>query len=108
MIRKHARVCFYFNAVVSIQQRIQSFTCNFKIVFNYESEVGVTWQGFSAAVEFVHLVSFSTVHIYFRKKLDTRQDCHLLCNFVCIWPLKLNNKLGKITPYDTPYVGGFG
>ncbi len=23
------------------------------------------------------------------------------CNFVCIWPLKLNNKLGKITRYDT-------
>ncbi len=96
MIRKHARVCLYFNAVVSIQQRIQSFTCIF------------AWQGFSAAVEFVHLVSFSTVHIYFRKKLDTRQDGHLLCNFVCIWPLKLNNKLGKITPYDTRYVGGFG
>ncbi len=30
-----------------------------------------------------------------QKKLDTRQDGHLLCNFVCIWPLKLNNKLGK-------------
>ncbi len=49
------------------KQIIQSFMCIFKIVFNYESEVGVTRQGFRAAVEFVHLLSFSTVHIYLRK-----------------------------------------
>ncbi len=35
------------------------------------------------------------------KNLDTLQDGHFLCDFVCICPLKLNNKLGKITQYDT-------
>ncbi len=63
---------------------IQSFTCIFKIVFNYESEVVVARQGFRVAVEFVHSFSFSTVHIYFRNKLDTRKDGHfsvILCVF---------------------------
>ncbi len=27
---------------------------------------------------------------------------------MCIWPLKLNNKQGKITQYDTSYIGGVG
>ncbi len=36
------------------KQLIQSFTCIFKIVFNYEKEVGAAQQGFRAAVEFVH------------------------------------------------------
>ncbi len=27
---------------------------------------------------------------------------------MCIWPIKLNNKLGKITQYDTSYIGGVG
>ncbi len=54
-----------------------------------------------AAVEFGHSFSFSTVHIYLRKNLFLRK-------IVCIWPLKFNKKLGKITQYDTRYVGGFG
>ncbi len=29
-------------------------------------------------------------------------------NFVCIWPLKFINNLGKITQCDTRYIGGFG
>ncbi len=87
---------------------IQSFTCIFKIVFNYESEVGAARQGFRAAVEFVHSFSLSTVHIYFRKNLDTCQDSHFLSSFVCVWPIKRNSKLGKITRYDTRYIGGFG
>ncbi len=62
--------------------------------------MGVARQGFKAAVEFVHTFSLSTVHIYFRKNLDTHQDGHF-CVILCIWPLKLNNKLGKITRYDT-------
>ncbi len=63
---------------------IQSFTCIFKIIFNYESEVEVAWQGFRAAVEFVYSFSFSTVHIYVRKKLDTRQDGHF-CVMLCFF-----------------------
>ncbi len=31
-----------------------------------------------------------------------------LRNFVCIWPLKFINNLGKITQCDTRYIGGFG
>ncbi len=56
---------------------IQSF------VFNYEIEVRAARQGFRA-VEFVHSFSFSTVHIYLRKNLDSRQDGHfsiILCVF---------------------------
>ncbi len=64
---------------------IQSFTCIFKILFNYESEVG---GGSSvllrAAVEFVHSFSFSTVYIYLRKNLDTRQDSHF-CIILCVF-----------------------
>ncbi len=66
------------------KQMIQSFTCIFKIVFNCESEVGPARQGFRAAVEFVHSVSFSSVHVYLRKNLYTRQDgyfCLILCVF---------------------------
>ncbi len=81
---------------------IQSFTCIFKIVFSYESEVGAARQGF----EFVHSFSLSNVHIYLN--LDTRQDGHFLHNFLSIWPLNRNNKLGKITQYDTRYIGSFG
>ncbi len=54
------------------KQMIQSFRCIFKIVFNYESEVAVAGRVLPrAAVEFVHSFSFSTVHIYLRKNLDT-------------------------------------
>ncbi len=63
---------------------IQSFTCIFKIVFNYESEVGVARQGFRVAVEFVQSFSFSTVHIYLRKNLDTRKDGHF-CIILCVF-----------------------
>ncbi len=66
------------------KQMTQSFTCIFKIVFNYESEVGVARQGFRAAVEFVHSFSFSTVHIYLRKNLDTRHDRHF-CVILCVF-----------------------
>ncbi len=65
---------------------IQSFTCIFKILLNYESEVGGGTVGFllRAAVEFVHSFSFSTVHIYLRKNLDTRQDSHF-CIILCVF-----------------------
>ncbi len=42
------------------KQMIQSFTCIFKIVFNYESEVGPARQGFRAAVEFVFFLKKKT------------------------------------------------
>ncbi len=38
--------------------------------------------------------------MYLIKILDTRQDGRF-CVILCIWPLKLNNKLQKITQYDT-------
>ncbi len=63
--------------------------------------MGVARQGFRAAVEFVHLFSFSTFHIYLRKKPGYSPGRPFLRDFVCIWPLKLNNKLLKITRYDT-------
>ncbi len=66
------------------KQIIQSFRCIFKIIFNYESEVGVALQGFGAAVEFVHSLSFSIVHIYLRQNLDTRQDGHF-CAILCVF-----------------------
>ncbi len=46
--------------------------------------MGVARQGFRAAVEFVHSFSFSTVHIYLRKNLDTHKNgpfCIILCVF---------------------------
>ncbi len=70
---------------------IQSFTCIFKIVFNYESEVGPAPQGFRAAVEFVHLFS---VHIYLRKNLDTNQDGHF-CVILCVF-----DHLSSTTNYE--------
>ncbi len=72
------------------------------------SEVGPARQSFRAAVEFVHSFSLSTVHIYLRKKPGYSPGWPFLHNFVCIWPLKLNNKLGKITQYDTRYICVFG
>ncbi len=57
------------------KQMIQSFTCIFKIVFNYESEVGPARQGFRAAVEFV---------FFLRKNLDTRKDGHF-CIILCVF-----------------------
>jgi len=102
-------VCFYFHAFVSIKKLSSLSRASLKSYLIIRVKWG--WHGRvlpRAAVEFVHSFSFSTVHIYLRKNLQTHQDGHYLHNFVCIWPLKLNKKLGKITQYDTRYIGGFG
>ncbi len=83
--QKTCQCLLLFSCSCINKQMIQSFMCIFKIVFNYESEVRAARHGFRGAVEFMHWFSFSTVHIYFRKNLGTRQDgnfCVILCAFV--------------------------
>ncbi len=109
IIRKHARVCPYFHAVVSINKWSSLSRASLKSYLIMR----VKWSRHGrvlprAAVEFVHSFSFSTVHIYLRKKNGYSPGRPFFCNFVCIWPLKLNNKLVKITQYDTRYIGDFG
>ncbi len=75
---------------------VQSYSYNRPFDGSHNVEVALGENEFDTpAIAYTFAFSFSTVHIYLRKKLDTRQDGHFC---VILWK---NYK--KITQYDTRY-----
>ncbi len=100
IIRKHARVCFYFHAVLSINKWSSLSHASLKSYLIMRVKCG--WHGRVLEQQLSLCIRFLSQQFTFTwEKPGSSQGRPFLRNFVWIWPLKLNNKLGKITQYDT-------